>query len=137
MPLTPFSLPDHPLRDGKGNFSRRSLSKILDIDISLAILEHIVHLLTLAPRTSSFLIFPVPILLPSTTVIVLHSLCHHGTSCSVRGGSQPLFHVLKPSLHLTVSKPSMNSLCKGRRAYMTTTILSYGDQITPISQIRL
>ena len=124
-------------RNGKAIFLRRTLSKILDIIFNLAILERNVHLLNLAPRTSSSSISRALILLPLTIAIVLTNLCQHGNSYSAQDGSRPLFRVLKLSSRLIVLKLSMNSLFKGRRASTTTTILSYGDQITPISWIRL
>ena len=110
-------------------------AQVLDIIFNSAILEHAVHVLNLAPRTLSSLIFQALITLPSTIVIAVTHLCQHGNSYSMRDGSQQLFHVLRLSLPLNVLKPSMNSLFKERQASMTSTILSYGNLIMPIFQI--
>ena len=119
-------------RNGQAIFSRKTVSQILDIVFNSAIQERRVHVLNQAPRTSLSLIFRALITLPLTIVIAVTHLCQHGNSCS-----QQLFHVLRPSLLLIVLKPSTNSLFKERQASMTSTILSYGDLIMPISRIQL
>lgn len=124
------------VRNGQVNFLRKSLSLILDFAFNSAIRENTVHVLNLAPKILSSSIFRVLITFPSTIVTAVTNLCQHGNSYFVRDGSQRLKYVLKLSLHLIVSKPSMNSLFKGRQAYMTSTILSYGDLIMPISPFR-
>ena len=125
------------VRNGRVNFLRKALLLILDFIFNSAIWENTVHVLNLAPRILSPSIFWVLITFPSTIVIAVTNLCQHGNSYFVRDGSQRLYHVLKLSLHLNVSKPSMNLLFKGKQASMTSTILSYGDLIMPMSPIRL
>src|ERR1700678_2925374 len=124
-------------RNGRVNFLRKALLLILDFIFNSAIRENTVHVLILAPRILSSSIFRVLITFPLTIVIAVTNLCQHGNSYFVRDGSQRLYHVLKLSLHLNVSKPSMNLLFKGKQASMTSTILSYGDLIMPMSPIRL
>ena len=119
------------------NFSPRTPFKNSDIGINLATQERRVPALTPVPRISSSSISQAPILSPSTIVTATTNPCQRGINYCAKNGSQPPFYIPKASSHSIVSKPSMNSPFKAKPTFMTTTTLSYGDRIMPISRFRL
>ena len=103
------------------NFSRMTLFKNSDIGINLATQERGVLILTLAPRTLSSSISLALILSLLTIATAATNPCQCGVNYSTRNGSQPPFHVPKPSSHLIVSKLSTNLYFKGMLKYRKVT----------------
>jgi hypothetical protein len=123
-------------RDGTVDFSTRTLFKTLVFVISLVIPEHLVRVLSRAPRTSLSSTPRALILLQSTTVSAAMKLRRIGPNCYGSNGFQQRFLAHKPSSHSTALKLSTSLLYKGRRTYTIITIPSYDDQIMSVSPVR-